>query len=209
MTNHIILRKGTRQRLELSWIDLDLLAFLERHRMLTLQQLYQVATGLFDVKTKEYSFKNRIRKFEDYHLIRGWQYSEGFEGEQFKYLCIGSKGVDLLMEYELLDHSYNKTGIYKFNQKRNLIHFLATQQAVINIISDLDGEVILDINTNKHKYSILYDIETFSHSPAVFPYTEWIRRERNLHRQNSGAYHAKTAKYMTSNNSGPELRGST
>lgn len=209
MTNHIILRKGTRQRLELSRTDLNVLAFLERHRMLTLQQLYQVTTGLFDVRTKEYSFKNRIRKFEEYHLIRGWQYSEGFEGERFKYLCIGSKGIDLLIEHDFLDQSYNKTGIYKFNQKKNLIHFLATQQAVINIISDLNDKLISDISTKEPKYGILYDAVTFSHSPVDFPYTEWIRKERNLHRQNSGAYHAKTAKYMTGHSSGTELRGST
>src|SRR5690606_1655390 len=116
-------------------------AFLERHRLLTLQQFYKVAVHLYDVRMKEYSFKNRIRKFEEYYLIRSKTYSEGFEGERFKYLCIGSKGIDLLIEQEFLDHSYNKTGIYKFNQKKNLIHFLATQQAVINIISDLNGEL--------------------------------------------------------------------
>ncbi|TSI07652.1 replication-relaxation family protein [Lysinibacillus sp. BW-2-10] len=211
MQEKIILKKGKRQRLELTIVDLNLLAFLERQRLLTLQQFYQAAKNLFDLKITEYAFKNRVRKFEEYHLIRGNQYSVGFEGERFKYLCIGSKAVDLLIEYELLDSSYNKDKIYKFNQKKNLMHFLTTQQAVINLLTSLDTEIISGPNTNEIKYFILYDVTTFSYSPATYPYTEWIRKEKNLYQQNSGAYHANVAKYMTGtgNNSSTQLYGST
>ncbi|MEI3599089.1 MULTISPECIES: replication-relaxation family protein [unclassified Oceanobacillus] len=201
MPDRIILKKNTKQRLELSKTDLQLLAFLEQQRMLTMQQLYQVATKIFEIRIKEYSFKNRIRKFEDYYLIRGYNYSEGFDGERFKYLCIGSKGIDLLIKYNLLDQSYNKSKIYKFNQKKNLMHFLATQQAAINILNSLHAKVIKGEASNEIKYTGFYDITLFSHSPSVFQYTEWIRKEKNWHRHNKGAYHSYIAKHMNGNSS--------
>lgn len=209
MQDKIVLKKNARQRLELTKSDLQLLVFLEQQRMLTLQQFYQAAKHLIEMKITEYSFKNRIRKFEEYHLIRGDHYSEGFNGERFKFLCIGSKAVDLLIENKLLDISYNKSKIYKFNQKKNLMHFLATQQAAINILTNLNAELIRDPNTDEIKYSILYNLTAFSYSPATFPYTEWIRKHKNLHRQNSGAYHARVSKYMTGNKSNTEINGTT
>lgn len=60
MQDKIVLKKNARQRLELTKSDLHLLAFLEQQRMLTLQQFYQVAKHLFEMKIAEYSFKNRI-----------------------------------------------------------------------------------------------------------------------------------------------------
>ncbi|MUK88194.1 hypothetical protein GMD78_07280 [Ornithinibacillus sp. L9] len=201
MPDRIILKKNAKQRLELSKTDLQLLAFLEQQRMLTLQQLYQVATEIFEIRTKEYSFKNRLRKFEDYFLIRGYKYSEGFDGERLKYLVIGSRGISLLIKYNLLDSEYNKSKIYKFNQKKNLMHFLATQQAAINILNSLHTKVIKDEVSNETKYPNFYDLTLFSHSPSVFQYTEWIRKEKNLHRQNKGAYHSNIAKNMNGNSS--------
>lgn len=209
MKNKIILKKNARQRLELTKADLELLAFLERQRMLTLQQFYQAAKHLFEMKITEYAFKNRVRKLEEYHLIRSEHYSEGFDGERFKYLCIGSKAVDLLIENELLDSSYNKSKIYKFNQKKNLRHFLVTQQAVINVLIGLNTKLIRDPNSEELKYPILYNLFSFSHSPATVPYTEWIRKDKNLHQQNSGAYHASVAKHMTGNKSSTQTHGST
>jgi hypothetical protein len=209
MQDKIVLKKNARQRLEITKNDLEMLAFLEQQRLLTLQQFYQSAQHLFEVNMKEYSFKNRIRKFEEYHLVRSGYYSEGFEGERFKFLCIGSKAVDLLIDNELLDQSYNKSKIYKFNQKKNIIHFLATQQAVINILIALNGKAIMDHDTGKTKYPIIYNKTAFSRSPAAFRYTEWKRIEKNLHRQNIGAHHAKIAKHMTGNISSTGLNGKT
>ncbi|MBB6447046.1 replication-relaxation family protein [Bacillus benzoevorans] len=209
MQDKIILKKNARQRLELTKSDLQLLVFLEQQRMLTLQQFYQAAKHLFEMKITEYSFKNRVRKFEDYHLIRGEHYSEGFDGERFKSLCIGSKAVDLLIENHLLDSTYNKSKIYKFNQKKNIMHYLATQQAVINILTRFNAKAIKDPNTNEMKYPVIYNKTSFSRSPAMYPYTEWIRKHKNLHRQNSGAYHAKIAKHMTGSKSSAEIYGTT
>lgn len=209
MQDKIILKKNTRQRLVLNKGELKLLAFLEQQRMLTLQQSYQYANKFCKMYMTDYSFKNRIRKFEDYHLIRGYHYSEGFDGERFKYICIGSKGIDLLIEHNLLDSSYNKPKIYKFDKKKNIMHFLMTQQVVINLLTQLDGKVIHYPNSKELKYLLFYDERVSSYSPAVLPYTEWVRKERNLHRQNNGAYHAKVAKYMTTNKQISKINGTT
>ena len=209
MQDKIILKKNARQRLVLNKGELKLLAFLEQQRMLTLQQSYQYANKFCKMYMTDYSFKNRIRKFEDYHLIRGYYYSEGFDGERFKYICIGSKGIDLLIEHNLLDSSYNKPKIYKFDKKKNIMHFLMTQQVVINLLTQLDGEVIHYPNSKELKYLLFYDERVSSYSPAVLPYTEWVRKERNLHRQNDGAYHAKVAKYMTTNKQTSKINGAT
>ncbi|MGN8845745.1 replication-relaxation family protein [Niallia sp. Sow4_A1] len=209
MLDKIVLKKNARQRLELSKVDLKLLEFLEQQRLLTLQQFYQAATFLFEMKIKEYSFKNRIRKYEEYHLIRSSQFNEGFNGERFKYLCIGSKAIDLLIENNLLVSSYNKSKIYKFNQKQNLLHFLATQQAAINILCNLNFEVIKHKNQKKTKYVFLYNETYYSLSPSLLPYTEWIPNFNNLHKQNNGAYHAKIGRYMTENKSRSNIIGKT
>lgn len=89
------------------------------------------------------------------------------------------------------------------------MHYLATQQAAINILINLNADFIRDPITEEIKYSILYNLTSFSYLPATFPYTEWIRKYKNLHRQNSGAYHAKVSKYMTGNKSITEINGAT
>lgn len=44
----------------------------------------------------------------------------------------------------------------------------------------------------------------------MYPYTEWVRKHKNLHRQNNGAYHAEIAKYMTTGSkAGNKLNGTT
>jgi hypothetical protein len=201
MQEKIILRKGPRQRLELSETDIMLLAFLEQQRMLTNQQLYHTATVLFGMNILDYSFKNRLRKFEDYKLIRSEFYRNGFDGEHFKFTSIGTKGIDLLIEHNILNDSYNKQKIYKFNNKKNLIHFLATQQAALNILFSLNKKVIVPVKEIYKSYNLLYDSNLFSHSPATIPYEEWIPDYKNLHLQNKGAYHTKIAGYMTTSKS--------
>ena len=209
MEEKIILKKNARQRLELEKGDLKLLAFIEQQRMLTLQQSYQYAKGFCKVHIADYSFKNRVRKFEEYGLVRAYHYSDGFEGERFKYLCIGSKGIDLLIEQGWLDASYNKSKIYKFDKKKNIMHFLMTQQAVINMLLELNGRFIIYPESTEIKYMLFYDERISSHSPASLPYTLWKRREENFHRQNNGAYHAEVAKYMTGNKGTTGISGTT
>lgn len=209
MQDKIILKKNARQRLELYQGELKLLAFLEQQRMLTLQQSYQYAKKFCKMNMTDYSFKNRIRKLQDYRLIRGYHYSEGFDGERFKYICIGSKGIDLLVKHNLLESSYDKSKIYKFDKKKNIMHFLMTQQVVTNLLTELDGDIIYYPNSKELKYLFFYGERVSSYSPAVLPYTEWIRIEKNLHRQNSGAYHAKIAKHMTANKQTTNINGTT
>jgi len=192
--------KGTRQRLELSEVDVKFLSFLEQQRMLTYNQLFQTATRLFGFEVLEYSFKNRLRKFEEYKLIRSEYYRDGFfDGNHFKFASIGTKGIDLLIEHNMLDKSYNKKKIYKFNNKKNLIHFLATQQAALNIIFKLNRRTIEPFKEKSKSFDIQYGLNLFSQSPSTMPYEEWIPDYKNLHTQNKGAYHTKIAKYMTNN----------
>jgi hypothetical protein len=84
-----------------------------------------------------------------------------------------------------------------------------TQQVVINLLTQLDGEIIYYPNSEELKYLFFYDQRVSSYSPAVHPYTEWIRKEKNLHRQNKGAYHAKVAKYMTASKPTTKISGTT
>ncbi|SET23471.1 hypothetical protein SAMN05216389_10790 [Oceanobacillus limi] len=113
MKEKIILRKSARQRLEVKASDLEYLAFLEQQRLLSVQQFHQASSELFNNQLKDYSFKNCIRKFEEYNFIRSHLYSNKFEGERFKYVTVGSKSIELLIENEFLDGSYNKSKIYK------------------------------------------------------------------------------------------------
>ncbi|TQR14742.1 replication-relaxation family protein [Psychrobacillus soli] len=200
MTDKIVLRKGNRQRLDLYSTDLHILVFLEQQRMLTVQQLYQVSKILFKQEMQEYSFKNRLRKWEEYKLIRSDFYSNGFNGQRFKYVSVGSKAIDILIEQQLLAPSYNKQKIYKFNQKKNVIHFLATQQAALNILFMLNSKRLKTLD-GKAKYDMIYNVNLFSHSPSIFPYEEWIPHSQNLHQQNKAAYHANFAKYKRHNHS--------
>ncbi|MFA1822419.1 hypothetical protein ACDX78_20030 [Virgibacillus oceani] len=209
MKEEIILRKSARQRLEVKASDLEYLAFLEQQRLLSVQQFYQAYSALLNNRLKDYSFKNRVRKFEEYNLIRSNFYSNGFEGERFKYVTVGSKSIELLIENEFLDGSYNKSKIYKFNQKKNVLHYLATQKAVINILAKLNESLITELNSKQVKYGLFYNENLFSISPAHLRYEEWIPEFRNLHRQNKGAFHSKVAKYMTQSNTSNLQSGKT
>ncbi|TMN21835.1 replication-relaxation family protein [Lentibacillus cibarius] len=176
--------KGTgRSRLEVKESEIQYLAYLEKHRVLTLQQLHTVATELFGVILDSYSFKNRMRKFEQFKLIRSKQYADGFNGERFKYVSIGIRAVDLLIENKLLDADFNQQNIYKYIRKENLLHYLVTQQAIINILLANQRE------------SYMYNQDIFSFSNSDYPYHDLIRKKSMVFGRNSGAQHAAISSF--------------
>lgn len=128
---NVVLKKG-RKRLELKPLEVEALSFLENQRALTLNQYYEFCYHVLDYEITEYAFKNRIRKLEEFKVIRSKSFADGFEGERFKYLSVGAAGVDLLIKMKRLPTNYNKRKIYTFLEKENLYHYFATQQVIID-----------------------------------------------------------------------------
>lgn len=130
----VILKKD-RQRIELSEAEIYALKWLFDHRALTVAQYYFVTSTFFRHHISEYAFKNRLRKMEEFKLIRSGKHTDGFEGDRFKYLLIGSRGIDILKQEKRIKDDYDKKKIYTFGSKVNHYHFFATQEVVIRFIA--------------------------------------------------------------------------
>ncbi|MED0666927.1 hypothetical protein [Bacillus badius] len=113
MPEKIVIRKG-RERIEISIKEVAGLRFLEAQHALTVTQYYDFCRWFLGHEITSYGFKNRLRKMEKFKLIRSEQFKDGFQGDHFKYISIGSKGIDLLIELKRLPESYNKKRIYNF-----------------------------------------------------------------------------------------------
>ncbi|MGG3803490.1 replication-relaxation family protein [Metabacillus fastidiosus] len=188
MKKYIIKGQG-KNRLELNRGDILLLAWLAKQQVLKTDQLYKLYTEyIFEkIELNPYSFKNRLRKFEKYKLVRSAKFAEGFTGDRFKYYTVGAAGVELLIKEKLLPKDFNKKSIYNHLKKENILHFLGAGQAAINIIcatADLE---------NRREYVSL--------PPSQHRYEEWIPNIRSVGpTMNRGAKQAATSRQNWSSN---------
>ncbi|MEC1716485.1 replication-relaxation family protein [Schinkia azotoformans] len=145
-----IIQGNGKKRIELKQEEINALAFLETQRILTINQLYQYCRDYLLYNITLYSFKNRIRRLEEYKIIRSIFHNEpSFNSDRFKCISIGRKGIDILCNFDFLTKDYRKEDIYTFLKKRNFIHTIGVQQAVINILTyfksqTLDFKIMLD-----------------------------------------------------------------
>lgn len=190
----VIKGKG-RSRLEVKISEILLLEYLERHRLLTMAQLYKYFTQFLGEEIKEYSFKNRLRRLEEFKLVRSSSFAEGFDGERFKCFSIGTGGINLLIENGLLFEDYNKNQIYQLLEKKNKLHFLYTQEVVLNIMCTTKQR--LSLPQYKHySQTKLYS----SLSPSHVPYEMWIEKaSKPVAMFNKGAAHARAAQFINNN----------
>lgn len=130
----VILKKD-RQRIELSEGEIKALKWLFLHRALTVEQYYLVAHSFFNYRISEYAFKNRLRKMEEFKLIRSEKYADGFQGDRFKFVLIGSQGIEILKQEKQIKNDYDKKKIYTFGSKVNHYHFFATQEVVLRFMA--------------------------------------------------------------------------
>lgn len=143
MEENTTLKGKGRSRLKLAETEIKLLTYLEKLHLLTTDQIYRIYSEILRGKNQAYSFKNRIRKLEEYKLVKSAYYAKGFEGERFKYYSIWSEGINVLMERELLDDDYNKNQIYQRLKKRNPMHFLMTQEVVVNTLITIKNNLLI------------------------------------------------------------------
>lgn len=175
----VIIKGKGKKRLELGLSDILLIDCLFTHQVLKTDQLYKFYTEYLFEKIHPYSFKNRLRKFEEYHLVRSDTFAEEFDGDRFKYYSLGAAGADLLIEQELLPSNFNKKSIYKHLKKENLLHFLGATQAAINILCAL---------------AAIQDSGFDSLPPSQHPYEEWVPNIRAVGpTMNRGARQAAAA----------------
>lgn len=190
----VIKGKG-RSRLEVKVEDILLLIYLENHRLLTTGQLYRYFTEVLEEKMHTNSFKNRMRRFEEFKLVRSANFAEKFDGERFKYFSIGSVGVDLLIKNRILLEDYNKNQIYQLLEKKNKLHFLFTQEVVLNVMCFIKEKMALP-QYNQYSETIKYT----SLSPAKAPYEMWIQKtSKPISMFNKGARHANAAQFRNNN----------
>lgn len=191
---NVIKGKG-RSRLEVKTSEILLLEYLEHHRLLTMAQLYKYFTQFLGEEIKEYSFKNRLRRLEEFKLVRSASFAEGFEGERFKYFSIGSGGINLLIDNGLLFEDYNKNQIYQLLEKKNKLHFLYTQEVVLDIMCTTKQR--LSLPQYKH-----YSGTQFysSLAPYQVSYDMWIPKiNKPVSMFNKGAGYAKMTQFINYN----------
>lgn len=199
---NIILKKGKgRSRIEVKPSEVEMLIILERQHLLSTSQLFRYYTELCFGKSHSYAFKNRMRKFEDFKLIKSAKFAEGFDGDRFKYYTLGSAGIELLQENGHLPDDYNKNRMYSHLNKKNVQHFLMTQEVVLRIMAA--GMARLSMPTYKTKG---LSLKMISLSPAEHPYDRWVpKASGTLSRNNKGAAHARAANYTRSSSSKREM----
>ncbi|KZO00617.1 replication-relaxation family protein [Pseudobacillus badius] len=180
MTEKMVIRKG-RERIELSYQEFNGLRFLEMQRALTVSQYYDYCRWLLRYEITPYAFKNRLRKMEKFKLIRSGQFKEGFEGDHFKYVSIGSKGIDLLIEKKALGAEYNKKQIYSFMGKSNHYHYFATKEVIIrfllhiNMLVGVSKKGIFSYHYSKSPY-IIHVPKATKRSISGYGFTKRYRR---------------------------------
>lgn len=195
MDNVNVIKGKGRSRLEVKISEILLLEYLERHRLLTMAQLYKYFTQFLGEEIKEYSFKNRLRRLEEFKLVRSSSFADGFDGERFKYFSIGSGGINLLIENGLLFEDYNKNQIYQLLEKKNKLHFLYTQEVVLDIMCTTKQRLSLP------QYKHYNQTKLFSSlAPSHVPYEMWIQKaSKPVAMFNKGAAHARTAQFINNN----------
>ncbi|MFD1032924.1 replication-relaxation family protein [Metaplanococcus flavidus] len=196
MKDKIIVKGKGRSRIEITAREVWMLLYLENHHLMSTEQLFKYYTKFLMSSTHPYAFKNRLRKFEEYKIVRSANFADGFHGDRFKYYTIGAAGVDLLMQKKKLAEDYNKNQIYHRLNKKNVLHFLFTQQVVLNVFTELRKRLSMPANKDKG-----LSLKTMSLSPAKFPYEIWIPKvSGSISRNNSGASHARAAASMKNSN---------
>lgn len=200
MNDKFIMKGKGKSRIEVNVGELLMLNYLEKHHLLSTEQLFKCYTKIYLSEIHPYAFKNRLRKFEEFKLVRSSNFAEGFDGERFKYYTIGTAGIDLLIKEKLLSDDYNKNRIYHRLNKKNVLHFLMTQEVVLGI------KLVLEERQNMPVYKDMnFSLKTKSLSPAEYTYDIWIPKvSGTVSRNNKGANHARAAAYMKS--SGSERR---
>lgn len=176
-----------RSRLKLTETEMKLLKHLENHHLLTTDQMYRIYSEILKGKNQAYSFKNRMRKLEEYKLIKSVYYAKDFKGERFKYYSIWTEGIKVLIERELLDNNYNQNQIYQRLQKKNPMHFLMTQEVVLNAFIAIKNNMLIALPKG---YKPKVKIGTMA--PAKNLYLMKVERASKSRRlNNKGASHAR------------------
>ncbi|WP_186763940.1 replication-relaxation family protein [Planomicrobium sp. CPCC 101079] len=201
MENKILKKGKGRSRIEVKPSEVEMLIILERQHLLSTSQLFRYYTELCFGKSHSYAFKNRMRKFEDFKLIKSAKFAEGFDGDRFKYYTLGSAGIELLQEKGHLSDDYNKNRMYSHLNKKNVQHFLMTQEVVLRIMA----AGMARLSTSMHKTKGL-SLKMISLSPAEHPYERWVpKASGTFNRNNKGAAHARAASYTRSSSSKSEM----
>ncbi|WP_078557280.1 replication-relaxation family protein [Bacillus alkalicellulosilyticus] len=152
--------------------DLKLLQFLANQRLLTVNQLYKVYKDKITIN----SFRVKLYRWGMKELIVPHQYSLGQDGFYFNYFRIGYRAVEILIREGMLPNSWEGFQIKKISNVKNVDHFLATQELVVNTIHALEEK---EKNLESlHPYENPYlDNEEIEPSKIIIP--DWILRVEN------------------------------
>lgn len=121
----------------LSGLDLELLSLVANQRLLTSDQMYLYYSHF--KATAITSFRVKLNRWVKYGLIVPMKYSLGQNGFNLNYYRIGTKGVDKLCEVGILPTDWEDKDFKDYDRK-NLDHFLATQDVAVRTIVNMKGE---------------------------------------------------------------------
>lgn len=146
--------------------ELKLLKMIFNQRIVTSEQIgYWL--GLKS-KTEFANLRRRLTKFTAYRLLVRNKYPL-VDGIFFYYYRIGSKGISILKELDLITAEESSYSTYKrIGQPAHMDHLLATQQVVIQVVKDLE-----QANVESHyPYASLFLRNKDDNKPFLVP--DWV-----------------------------------
>lgn len=154
--------------------DFKLLTLVVNQRLLTSEQMYNYYSCLKNTKLS--SFRVKLNRWSKYGFITPMKYSLGQDGFYFNYYRIGVRGIQTLVESGILDENWGNRSGYDFERK-NVDHFLATQEIAIRAIVDTQKAGI-SVESIPPFESPYFDAE-YPDNKLVIP--DWIIRYDNTY----------------------------
>ncbi|WP_190323030.1 replication-relaxation family protein [Bacillus swezeyi] len=125
---------SNRKGVYLSKSDFHLLKVLTECQLLTSKQMLTYYLSMEPTATIN-TIKSKMNRWARYKIVVPFNYRLGQVGSNYNYYRIGSRGVDILVEHRVLGQEWRDKDISKYSKRRNIPHFLATQNIVTTVLA--------------------------------------------------------------------------
>lgn len=118
-----------RKGVYLNSADIELLYYLLQSQLLTSQQLLTLYKTMQPSATIN-TIKSKMARWKKYGVVVGNTYKLGQWGISYNYYRIGARGISILIDNGYLDESWRDKDVSRFSKRRNIEHYLGTQNIV-------------------------------------------------------------------------------
>lgn len=188
-----------KKKIYLEDVELEAFALLAKQRLLSTDQMYKFISSR--TRLKESSYKSKFFKsFYWKDLVFPLRVLTGQIGKK-NFYRIGSKGVELLIREGYLDKHFINLQIDKFSNLKNIDHFIATQDIIVNAFDssfreDIKLECINDVKDLELKQSFNGDIANLKPDTSLKINNHYIHVEMDMGTEQLSIINEKAKKYI-------------